>query len=230
MSMLRRQLWAVQAKIFVLFWAVLALGLGTYSYLTSRLAGLQVSLWDVFGQAPPKYFLVIAGIVAAYIWLPVYVAHGVTRRDYSLASALFYGATCAAFGALSAVLYVIDRLARSATAPLPPWHGPWFFVHTSILFLLWFCSGWLISGAFYRFGILGGILFVPIGSLPAIIGEIVLNTDVFLNEPPQPRVQTLVRIHFATPVATGIGLLAVAGAMAAGYWMVRQVPIRKISG
>jgi hypothetical protein len=85
-QLLRAFRWA-----FLGFWAVVLGGWVTVVAIIDALGGVPPVMWHSFSAAAPKWFLFILAIIMATVYLPIYVAHGITRRHFAIGSALAVG-------------------------------------------------------------------------------------------------------------------------------------------
>ncbi len=208
---------------FIWFWIVVLLCWGGLVTVLTIFTDVRTSVWEWVSLTPPKWFLLVLGIIAAVGALPMYIAQGITRRHYALASLAVAGPLALVFGVIALAGYGVEYVTFSATGLLSEQTAPYpvgsvgdglaVVGEALIVLLAWMATGWLFGLGFYRFGALWGLLFLPVAGLPLIAVEWTFNAN---------------RLGFAFD--TALGVVAVAAGMAGIYLLVRDVPVRKISG
>jgi hypothetical protein len=221
--MLTRHLLSSGRNVVIWFWAVLVLVWAGFFTALAVFTDVRISTWQWGSLTPPKAFLLVIGIIAAGVELPMFIAQGITRRHYGLACLAATGITVVAFAAFWLAWYGVEYLTLSATGLASELDSPYpvgsvadalaVFVRAVVALLAWTGTGWLAGLGFYRFSPLWGLPFVPLAALPLVVVEWSFNTD---------------RLGFALDAT--IGLAAVAAAILGIYFLLRDVPIRKISG
>ncbi|MFS8631158.1 MAG: hypothetical protein LOD92_08405 [Bacillales bacterium] len=162
----------IQAK-----WAAWFIGIVFAIYVLFRIFTPNVEVHSVsmethsfltMAYSPSKVFMLVLGILSVSSFLPFYVQHGVTRRDY------FYGASfsstvlTAGLMAIAWLVTIIEQVIRPDMIN-PSFLGPdasWLltaFIFTLVI-LAYFAGGWLIGAGFYRYGA-GGLLFILLAIL-----------------------------------------------------------------
>ena len=68
------------------FWIILLLGWGGLVTALTVFTDIRTSAWATVSTAAPKWFLLVLSIIAAVGALPMYLAQGITRRHFALAS------------------------------------------------------------------------------------------------------------------------------------------------
>ncbi|OLB74005.1 MAG: hypothetical protein AUI14_24720 [Actinobacteria bacterium 13_2_20CM_2_71_6] len=208
-----------------LYWAIFAVVYAGLNIGFGLTHGVNTSVWQLSGGQVPRYFLSAVGILLTMLRLPVYVAHGVTRRQVILGGSVFAVLICALWTALTLLGYGIEYAVVVPRLPLYPvslGQVPGLGVVVFLLDLAYLYSGWLLGSLFYRFGVRAGILLTPVAVLPSVGAEFALNVD--WNSQP---------LHFAlgngAPALLAsllLGLVCVAVGAAAVYAVLRTVPIR----
>lgn len=158
-------------------WAAWFIGIVFAIYVLFRIFTPNVEVYSVsmethsfltMAYSPSKVFMLVLGILSVSSFLPFYVQHGVTRRDY------FYGASVSSVAltgglmALAWLVTIIEQVIRPDMVN-PSFLGPdasWLltaFVFMLVI-LMYFAGGWLIGAGFYRYGA-GGLLFILLAVL-----------------------------------------------------------------
>jgi uncharacterized membrane protein len=145
--------------------------------------GLDHSIWD-YGTQSPKYFSSAIGITLAPALFNLLIAHGVTRRMFSVAASILLVGAAAATALLWVVAYQVERVIYDWAGLTQTLANPHLFTKTTqagLIFTEFFlmilaheAAGWLIGISFYRFGFWKGLLLLPLGVLPAAAAELLL--------------------------------------------------------
>jgi ABC-2 type transport system ATP-binding protein len=201
-------------------------GLQPTGYL-SRDGILRQSVWE--GATTPTSWLLFAGGIACAMTVPVFVAHGVTRRTVTSAAGLLAPIVATAGAVYMAAGYLLERAIHPAGDPRLS--GTHLFERTSqihlmltehaLLFAGYFVAGWLVSTGYYRFGMLRGTLLLPVTLLPLAGVEVAMDTHhwaVFLWWRLTGEVPVLLSVALAMAVVFA-GYLAVRG-------LSRAVPVQ----
>lgn len=134
----------------------------------------------------PIYMLVI-GIIAGSYYLPFYVRHGVSRKDY------FIGSSIAAFMlslTLAAIFKILSYLENGIYSlfNLPVKFVPYgselidnggipIIIIYILTILMYYAIGWMIFTGFYRFKWMVGLVFVVLGiAITSIHGNLWSNS------------------------------------------------------
>jgi hypothetical protein len=193
----------------------------------------EMSVWQWFGNSPSKYFIMAMGIHAATVYVPLYIGHGVTRRDFTVGGAVFFGTASVAFAGIVMVGYLLEWIVRAATGQFGPvgaiasvGDAAIVFARAVLIHLAFVCTGWLIGAAFYRYGTWIGILLIPVCAIPGFLSDFVLQTN-----PDGLDLRDILDLGTATgPAGFGISIvLTVVGAVAVRL-LLRDVAIRKVTG
>jgi hypothetical protein len=161
------------------------------------------------------------------------VAHGITRRHVFVVAGLVMVPTAVLFGLLTLGIFglesvvfdltgITDGLTRepavsSAAGAARIWG------EATLMYLLWTAWGWLVGAGYYRLGPWLGTLFMIPAGVPVAIGEIAVS-----NDDPGSGFTGLgdVPATAAGVLTVALTLLAIVGS----YLLIRDVPIRKVSG
>ncbi|MCK2239182.1 MULTISPECIES: hypothetical protein [unclassified Crossiella] len=183
---------------------------------------VQVALWFAFGFT--AWLL--------YTYLPVYVANGITRREFTARVAGFVGVLAAVLAVLTAAGYLAEG-GVYALAGWPQMLAPqrYFTAATEVPTVL--LTQFLAFGAFSAVGALVGSSFyrdpaLGLGSLPVglavlYLANIVSGTWVAASVGLSP----FDRLPLAVAAPAGVALIAL---VLGGVWLLlRNIPIRPVS-
>ena len=144
------------------------------------------SVWDPATQII-RWFAFGIGAWMVYVYLPVYIAHGATRRNYATKALGFTIAFSVTLAALTTIGFVLERVLygignwpqdlSSGGLFSSPTDLPVIFVAFLMAFGLWTVTGTLLGAAFYRFGGRGLIAVVP-GLLLIGIADLAVDSGV----------------------------------------------------
>ncbi|MGO1052739.1 hypothetical protein [Crossiella sp. CA198] len=183
---------------------------------------VQVALWFAFGFT--AWLL--------YTYLPVYVANGITRREFTARVAGFVGVLAAVLAVLTAAGYLLEG-GVYAVAEWPQVLAPHrhftAVTEVPVVLLTQFLSfgafsavGALVGSSFYRNAGLG-LASVPVGLAVLVVANILAGTWVsgrigFTFFGPLP---------LAVAVPSGLALIAL---VLGGVWLLlRDIPVRPVS-
>ena len=219
----------------LMLWAGFVVAVGVLLLVVAGLGTVTISAWEQATQVP-RWFAGAMGVYLTAVYLPLYIAHGETRRDVAVQSSVFAVAYAAILSVLMAAGYGIETLVYGL-ADWPqvlqgdhlygaPDQYPMILLQYWLVFLVWMAGGALLGGAFYRRGGLG-LLMLPVALLMALVVEVALGAQAFGPLPP-PVVERLpVAIVPDTLVGAVGACLAVAAVGAALTWaVVRDLPVR----
>jgi hypothetical protein len=176
-------------RVLVLYTALLVVLFAVFCVGAAALsAHPRFSYWEWVAGEHPKYFMVVLGIFLSPVHLPVYVAHGVTRRDFLAGSAMFGGLLTLGFTAFLVVGYGLESAVFSGLGWTAGLGNPHLYtsagqvglvVAESVLMLgAHFCAGWLVGTGFQRFGRWWGVGFGVLALLPALGVDLVLDAGI----------------------------------------------------
>jgi hypothetical protein len=159
----------------VVIFAAVGTGIGVFGHLDH-------SIWEDAFDSTAMYLPLIIGLIFTTIHLPIFVAHGVTRRNFFIGTVWFaIGFSLVSSMALTVgygiehLLYSVYRLSDTLTSPhlfSSTSQLPVIFGESMLLMLAYLCTGWLIGTGFRKFG-LGGLLFLVPAVVP-LVGTAVL--------------------------------------------------------
>jgi hypothetical protein len=220
-----RALLRVHVRALIWLWVGLIVIFNGIAVGVAIFGHLDRSIWETSFDGVGQYFPLAVGIGLMSLHLPVFVAHGVTRRNFGVGS-LWFVLVFTLISAVGLTLgYVVEDLIFAIAHRTPVLHSPQLFTATdqfAVIFgqsvlqvLAYLVSGWLIGAGFRRFGVYGLLLLIP-GLLP-IAGLGALIRTGWLG-------QLANSLGLGTPgVAAGVGVqallivLGAAGAVVLGH-------------
>ena len=118
--------------------------------------------------SPSKVFMLVVGIISVSSFLPFFVQHGVTRRDYFYGAAISSVVVSAGLMSVAWIVTMIEGLIKSDLVNHSFLGSDASWLLTAVVFTLvifaYFAGGWLIGAGFYRYGA-GGILYILLSIL-----------------------------------------------------------------
>lgn len=195
---------------------------------------IEVSGWEVASQLA-RWYAGGLGVYLAAVYLPLYVAHGYTRREIARQLPVAAVGTVLLLAVLMTVGYAVER-AVYAVAGWPQVLGqehlfdsvtayPVVTAEFLVLFLVWTAAGAMVGAAIYRQPG-AGIVAIPAGVVVVAAVEAVANPVVFDVAGMLGR---LVGVDVA-PTTIGMAVLVAAACLAVTLpvtWLVvRDVPMR----
>ncbi|MFI0419954.1 hypothetical protein [Spongiactinospora sp. 9N601] len=226
-----RRLLAANLYFTLIVYAIFVVVVMGVAVAIGVLGDLESSVWERAVQAARWYVLVI-GITVVRLYLPVYVAHGRTRREFAGQAAVFTLLFAPAVSALTALGYLLEGLVyRLGGWPHQiadrhlfggPGQVPLVLAEYWAQYLVWVSAGVLLGAAFYRLSV-GGVLLIPVAAVPVILVH--SATDLIQALPiigrlPMPDL----------PGTTGMAITAAIGGcvlvFALTWTFIRDMPIR----
>jgi hypothetical protein len=232
-----RQLRITYLQAYIWFWVVVGSCWAAIATVIIIFGDADASVWQWFGESPSKYFLLVLGIITTSVYLPVYVGHGITRRQFALGSGIFFGLTSVAFGGLTMAGYLIELIMHAASGEFgvdgdsypvtTVGDGLAVFARSTLIQAAFACSGGLFGATFYRYGPWIGILLVPLCAVPGFGTDFVLGGDERMGR----HLYDIVELGAAyLPASLLLGALLIALGVVFAFLVVRDVPIRKVTG
>ncbi|WP_436758853.1 hypothetical protein [Streptosporangium sp. V21-05] len=192
---------------------------------------LRISTWEAATQIP-RWLVLFIGVSLMREFLPLYIAHGQTRRQFGAQAAVTVVLYAPAFSALitlgyllEALLYnLLDRPQTLMSTHLfsSPTQVPLIFTEHLVQGLAWMVAGALMGAAFYRWQA-GGLLSLPFGVALVVLGESAIGGNLRL-----PFFSSELGFDLTPGVTTalvaGLGCLLLGLAMT--WPLIRDVPLR----
>lgn len=204
-------------------------------FLVSRFTNISISAWEI-GSQIPRWYLGAMGVYHTAVYLPMYIAHGRTRREFARQSPIALAWLVVLVASLMTAGYALEGAVYRAAGwtqglssdghlfASPDAYGTILaeFLGT---FAVWAVAGAALGAAFYRNGFVG-LLLLP----PAIVTAGLLEASV------RPELRELVtRLPVLDRLAAGgastTSALLVAAACVAvwgitAWLLVRDLPVR----
>ncbi|GII00784.1 hypothetical protein [Planobispora takensis] len=213
--------------VWAAFYAVVTLitvGIAVFGTLTN-------SVWESATQVP-RWFALFAGVAMIREFLPLYIAHGQTRRQFGAQAAVTVALYAPALSALLVLGYLLETLLYNV-AGWPqelarphlfasPTDVPLVFLEYLVEFLAWIVAGTFMAAAFYRWQG-GGLLSIPLGIGLVVLGEAAIGTELrlpFIRFP----LGVVSTPTVLTVLAGGVGCSLLGLAMT--WSIIRDVPLR----
>ncbi|MCA2217221.1 hypothetical protein [Jidongwangia harbinensis] len=229
MTVVARSLFRIYRPIIVWFWCTVAVVAAVGTAVLAQVAEVKLSLWIIIAGHGLKWWLLVIGVMLVATHFKLYLANGVTRRDFLLGAGVFGAITAVGYAAMVPIGHGVEWLVWTAFGG-PPESYPAFsaagavreFGHLLPAALGWLVSGALITAGFYRFRWWAGLLLLVPAALPLAVTDALLG--IFGPEDtPSARV---------LPYAAGltVSLLLTAAGTAAFYLQMRDVAVARTAG
>lgn len=212
---------AIVAAIFM----VIAVAVGTFGEVTE-------SQWQTAGAGALKYFPLAMAVMLTTVLLPIYVAQGVTRRQFAVGASLFIAVWSALLALAMVVGYAIeagvyDALGWSQEFDIPHLFDTWTQVHLIVaeyfpLVAIHMMAGWLIGTTYYVFGWFRATLLLPVSLAPVVVVEGLLATSWIGSA--LEHVESYTPPHVVIAVPAALAVIAATGAV--NYLLIRELPIK----
>jgi len=208
---------------FLAFVAVVTVGVAVFGTVSQ-------SAWEVAAQLP-RWYALFAGVALVREFLPLYVAHGESRRHFAAQAAI----TVVVFAPFLAALMVAGYLLEAGLYDLAGWPQTLgrahlfteatqvhlVFAEYLLEFLTWIVAGSFMGAGFYRWQG-GGLLTIPVG-----VALIALAESALRREPLLPLVRSLILdLPESFAVTLGLGLGTFLLGLLLTWSLVRDMPLR----
>ena len=221
----------------VLVWALFTAAVGLIIAGIAIFGDITNSVWEQAATQVTRWFMLFIGVHLGYSLLPLYVAHGQTRKQFASVSTVFVtfytltGALLIALGfALEAVLYQVadwPQVLAMEHAFTGAGEYPAIILEFWTRFLMWTFGGLLLGAAFYRSDGVGWLTILA-AAIPVIAVETTLT-----QFPPAAPVLNWLNISPADAVSLptalitfGIGLAVI---LVMAWMAIKDIPLRNKS-
>ncbi|GLW05951.1 hypothetical protein Misp01_10810 [Microtetraspora sp. NBRC 13810] len=225
------RLLAANLFFMALVWGVFYVVVTLITVAIAVFGTLRFSAWESAIQVS-RWFLLFVGVALIKEFMPLYIAHGQTRRQFGWHAAVttcLYAPAAAALLTLGylleAGLYGLAGWSQALQEPHlydAPTQVPLVFVTFLIESLVWITGGAFMMAGFYRWRG-GGLLTVPVGIALIVLAESSVGAQLYLpllNRVPQPDITA------GTLTAVAIGLACFLVGLALTWPIIRDVPLR----
>lgn len=171
-------------KYFLAVWLLLFFGVAAAAGIVALFTDPTVSILD-FTTTPPRYWMLVVGILFPGLIARVYIAHGVTRTNLARGAVIATVVISVALGLLMAVAFGIEHLVFQANGWSAVIEGHLFstsdrfglvFIEFTAVYITHFLAGWGIGLLYLRFKkSLATVLLIP-AFVPAAMTEWMLRT------------------------------------------------------
>lgn len=219
----------------LVLWVPFALVVGAIILGISNFGTVNTSIWEKASQVP-RWYAGAIGVHMTALYLPAYIAHGATRKEFFRQAPVAVLAFCAVLAALMTLGFAIEAFVyRAAGWPqtLSSPHlfdsvsqYPMVFAEFGLAFTVWAAGGLLLGAAFYRNPGLG-FLMIPVAITALLYLEAALGSDGTVNAlPPLLAFLDLAPDTVSLPRALGVaaGCSTVVGLLT--WLIIRSMPIR----
>lgn len=196
---------------------------------------IEVSGWDGATQIV-RWFVGAIGVYLTAVHLPLYVAHGCTRRD----TARQLGVFGALYAPLAAALVVVGFVLERGVYFLAGWPQVvdttnlvtgatdlvGLFVQYTLVFAVWLAGGAMVGAGYYRRGDLGTALLIPGVGLVLLVETAIGGSERSFNAVPFIGAFGDRSVEPGTGLLVGLVLVAVALTVAATWRIVRDLPLK----
>ncbi|MFC4585813.1 hypothetical protein [Sphaerisporangium corydalis] len=228
------RLLAANMAFALLLWAALVVLVAVVGAVIAINGSLTESAWEKAAQVP-RWYALFVGVALVREYLPMYIAHGQTRRQFGAQGAV----TVALFAPFLALLLVLGYLLETGIYALAgleqalgqvhlftdPGQLPVVFTEYLVEFLAWIVAGAFMGAGFYRWRE-GGVFTIPVGVGLVLLAESTVGPGLRLPF----LLGRLGRLGLDLPkspaVALAIGLAVLLAGLALTWSIIRDVPLR----
>jgi hypothetical protein len=215
----------------LMLWAGFLALVAAVTAVIAILGTLDQSIWEQATQVVRWYGLFV-GVALVWEFMPLYLAHGRTRRQFGGHAAItatlfapFLSALIVIGYLIEAGLYRLAGLPQSLIRPhlfTAPTQVPMVFAEHTLAGLTWIAVGAFAAAAFYRWRG-GGVLSVPVGVALVALAESALGSGLRL-----PLIWDHIEMDLSPLPAAAVGITL--GAYLVGliltWGLIRDVPLR----
>lgn len=215
----------------LMLWLAFVVVVTVITVLIGVFGTLDQSVWEGAIQVT-RWYAVFAGIALVTQFLPLYIAHGQTRRQFGAQAAV----TGALYAVFLAALLVVGLLLEKALYAVGGW--PQTFVKTHLYtdpiqvhlvlleylveFLALLAAGLLIGAAFYRWRA-AGLLAIPVGLALIVVSLGATGAEFQL---PLSSFSLGVDLRSSLLMTLGVGVGTFVVGLALTWPIIRNVPLR----
>ena len=182
MMLVAKNLYREYRPIATWFWAIIGAATAVTTAVVAIFHEVRFSFWLLIAGQGIRYFLLVIGILLITGHLKLFVAGGITRRDFLRGAGVFGALTATAYAAVVPVGHGVERLIWTAFGT-PPDSYPGFTVVSALrefatmlpAGLAGFITGAFIAAGFYRYHWIKGMLLIVPGLLPLASAEVFLT-------------------------------------------------------
>lgn len=211
------------------FFAIVLVPIG----LAARYGAPDRSLWAYVSGAPIRWVLLVMGLLVAPSLFRAMVAHGVTRRTFTVACGVAIGLLAVAVAVFAVVGFLVERALYAGGDHPTTVEGTHLFDSTGQIHLIFaeyaliaaahLVTGWLIGVGFQRHW-LAGIGFLPVALAPAAVGSLVLSAQP--DGPWFPDAPVIGNLDLPLGITLSLALSVVMLGLLIGRWLLHPVPIK----
>ena len=209
----------------ILWFAVILVAIEVAAVAAISTAGpVRFSFWLVVAGASAVYWPLVAGILLVSMFFRLFMANGVTRHEFLRGIALFALGVTIVFPAVVVVGHAVESVVlgladhRAESYPVFRFgEAAAEYFHLLPATAGFVTSGILITAAFYRFRPWIGVLLIAPGSVPALIGNGLIQID--------DSGELIARLPYA--VALTLTAVAVVLGWAATHRLLRDVAVKR---
>lgn len=222
----------------VVLWLLFAAGVAVLVGSVAIFSTIRISGWEQAAQVP-RWFMGVTGVYLTWSSLPLYVAHGYTRREFAVQAPAVIAATTTTVALLMTVGYAIETAVYGVAGwPQTLTRAHLFdspdqlllvFAEFWLVLGVWALAGALLGAGFYRNEGGLGLLLLPVALL--MVGVMEYTVGDGLGPMPFGFVQAALRPlaalnagSVAISVAIWAGVIVTGGALT--WALIRDMPLR----
>jgi len=220
-------LYRIYRPVLLGFAGVLVLAEIVFVAVVSAIVPVKFSMWVLVIGSAVRYWLLVVAIILVATNLRQFVTNGITRREFALGAALFSAGTAALLAALMPAGHAVESAVLSLThrqaADYPSFTalvGLEEFGRILPGLLGYLVSGGLFAAVVYRYPPWIGVPLLIPAAVPLAVSGGLLGFDEY-GIPSHP---------VAYPLALVVSVVVTAAGVAALWWTIRDVPIRRLAG
>jgi len=233
-STITRQRVAIEVTWMPVAWTLFAAATVLITAVFAVLGTVGGSAWESAAQLP-RWYIAAVGAYFTGVHLPLYIAHGFSRREFMGQIPVYLMIAVTALSVLMTLGYPLEGVVYGMLGwPQSLSHGHLFtsptelhlvFAEFWLVHLVWYSAGALVGAAFYRSGWLG-IFSLPVGFGLVGASEATMRADAVQPIPAAlPWTEGLPLVH-----AASVSLALAFVPLALTWLLIRDMPLRNKKG
>jgi hypothetical protein len=186
--------------------------------------GFESSVW-LFVHGVSSVMLGVFGIIMMPMFFSMYIANGMTRRNFIIGGAVFVVSLSLVIALLQTIGFGIEELAYGAAGIKDVLDRPLVFDSASdglrvfaicfTTYIAYMVSGWLCGTGYKAFGPVIGTVLIPVAAIPLLLNDFILSEDWGWSSAVNESVRDVLPV--------GVACLIVLAVAAAGIWVNYRV-------
>ncbi len=228
---------AVEQGLGITYYAITRLWIWVALAVTTVQAGIawwvvgtDHSVW-LFTHSVSTVMLGVFGIIMTPMFITMYVANGMTRRNFAIGGAAFILSISLVVALLQTIGFGVEEVIYGSLSIKDSLDRPMVFDSISNglrvfavclgTYVAYMTSGLLIGSGYKRFGPIVATLLIPVASIPLLLNDFILSEEWGWSAAINEGVRDVLPVGFAALIILAIS----AGGLWVNHHMTREVAI-----